>query len=110
MHSYRYRDNSGSTSRSIKAIKHLSKIGDVQYVRGYTYKGRYNTIHVGVLVKGNKGSCRFSGFSWGYIGEGTRGLTRLLTYLGCSSNTIHNILSKDWHGYDTVAQSWKINL
>jgi len=74
----------GSTKKSIETVdNHLHKVGTPTVVRGYLYKGRYGVNHVGVLVKGEKGSIRCGGFSWGYKGgEGVRGLQYLFDKLG----------------------------
>jgi hypothetical protein len=84
---YRYRDNAGSTHHSLERMKHLPKVGRVLLVRGYEYVGRYGALHTGILVKGDKGSCRFGGFCFGYGGEGPRGLVRLLLALGVPQKT-----------------------
>ena len=72
----------GVTKRSLAALKHLPKVGKVLYVKGYIYTGRFGVQHVGVLVRGETGSIRFGGFSWGYHGEGSRGLAQLFAKLG----------------------------
>lgn len=83
MNKYRYRWNGGTTYGALKRIdRALAKIGKVRYVKGYRYRGRYNAVHEGVLIKGTEGSARFSGFCWGYGGEGPRGLVLLLMKLG----------------------------
>lgn len=97
----------GSTRRSLAAMKHLSKVGEVKYVKGYTYNGRYNTTHVGVLVVGTKGSVRFGGFSWGYAGEGCRGLQVLFDRLKIPA---HATTIGVWPEFSKVGDHWKLYL
>lgn len=75
---------SGITQKSIKAMKHLHKVGEVQSIKGYLYRGHNQNQHIGVLVKGDKGTIRFGGFAWGYSGEGPRGLRHLFDVIGVS--------------------------
>lgn len=76
---YRYRDNSGATERSLeRSRKHTHKVGEITEIRGVRYHGRYNANHEGIRVRGNKGTARFSGFLWGYHGQGPRGLETFL--------------------------------
>jgi hypothetical protein len=96
---YRYRDNYGATRQSITALKHLYKIGTPIEVRGYCHKGKFNN-RLAVLVKGDKGSARFSAFCWGYFGEGPRGLLELFKKI-CVPSTVaehiaHNIPNPNW--------------
>jgi hypothetical protein len=73
----------GSTRGSLEAMKkHLHKVGKVKYVKGYVYIGIYDTTHIGVVVRGDKGYIRFGGFNWGYSGQGPRGLADLLKAVG----------------------------
>lgn len=97
----------GVTKRSLAAMKHLPKVGVIKSVKGYTYNGRYNTTHTGVLVKGDKGSIRFGGFSWGYNGEGCRGLQTLFDTLNvpAKATTI-----AEWADSDQVGEHWKITI
>lgn len=108
---YRYRDNSGSTSRSLVAAKrHLSKVGKIHTIRGYVYYGKYSTNHVAVLVKGENGSARFSGFSWGYSGEGVRGLRQLLNSLSIDGQEIDRVIESSWDGWSKLGEVWKIEV
>ena len=97
----------GLTSRSIKALKHLPKIGTPRYVRGYIYLGTHNTTHIGVLVRGDKGSIRFGGFAWGYSGEGPRGLAKLFEKLGIEVNTFTLC---QWPSFNDTREHWRIEL
>jgi hypothetical protein len=107
---YRYRDTGGSTSNSLrKAEKHLYKVGKPLYVKGYIYKGRYNTTRVGVLIKGTHGSLRLNGLSWGYYGEGPRGLITLLTSLKVKTDTITSVSNITWQP-DSIGTCWKVSL
>jgi len=106
---YRYRCN-GSTSTCLKAAdNHLHKVGNLKYVRAYVYYGRHNVNHVAVLVRGDKGSARFAGFSWGYSGEGVRGCKALLEKLNVPQNEIWRVLNCSWNGWDKTGEVWRIN-
>jgi len=97
----------GSTNRSLKALKHLPKVGNPLRVRGYTYKGAYGSNHVGVMVHGEKGTIRFSGFAWGYMGQGPRGLNDLFKLLGvkkCASDL------PQMPSFNTIGEHWAISL
>lgn len=105
---YRYRNHGGSTHRSIKAFKHLPKLGRILEVRGYTIistrksseGNRYSVMRPFVMVKGENGSARFDGLLWGYKGEGPRGLATLLVTLG--------LFIDDAQALDFVSrQEWK---
>jgi len=97
----------GSTDKSLKAIKHLPKVGKVRYVRGYVYQGRNGVKHVGVIVKGYWGRIRFGGFSWGYGGQGPRGLKELFQELKIPLDPTTKILG-DWEP-DQVGEKWRIS-
>lgn len=73
--------------------------------------GRYNTSHIAVRVIGDKGSCRFSGFSWGYDGEGSRSLKELFKALKVD-NTIYNwVIEKEWPNFNGENKTfWRINI
>lgn len=109
---YRYRDHAGSTRRSLDRLKHLSKLGKFLYVRGYVYFGRYGVKHSAVLVRGRNGTARFDGFSWGYGGEGPRGLVQLLEALGVPKILRDEIAftKVPWDGWDTIGEKWRLNL
>lgn len=104
----RYRDVSGSTFKSLKATKHLQKLGDLLYVRGYVYQSR-NGRRTGVIVRGTKGTARFNAFAWGYQGTGPRGLFEFLQKIGVAADiaktTVFNTL---WE--DSIGEKWRINL
>lgn len=97
----------GNTNVSLKAMKHLSKIGKPLKVRGYVYRGRHNTQHVAVMVHGDKGTIRFGGFSWGYTGQGSRGLNELFKVLGINKNACTHDLGSwpDWTVND-IGEKW----
>jgi hypothetical protein len=87
-------------------MKHLPKVGEVLHVRGYIYSGRHDMTHVGVLVVGTKGSIRFGGFSWGYVGEGSRGLQSLFDAIGILANSA---TVGRWPEFSEVGEHWRIN-
>lgn len=116
---YRYRYNAGGTARTLQRVtihlfgNHaLDKIGEIRYIKGYRYMGRYNTTHEAVMIKGTKGSIRLGGFCWGYGGEGPRGLVQLLLQLGLPESTAKSIafdtIRKDCIGVDWIVnkKSW----
>lgn len=70
--------------RSLRAMRHIPKIGRPRYVRGYTYRDAAGIVRDAVVVRGSLGSVRLVGFSWGVACEGTRGLDELLDRLGMS--------------------------
>jgi len=100
----------GVTKRSLLALKHLPKIGVPRYVRGYLYKGRHGVNHIGVIVRGTKGSMRFGGFGWGYGGEGPRGLKRLFEALNITLDPTYREFG-EWPSFrDTdLGEHWRIN-
>ena len=103
------RRTGGVTHVSLKAMKHLAKIGNPTLVRGYVYKGRYGVNHIGVLVKGDAGSVRFGGFNWGYHGESCRGLRVLFDVLGIDKDVVTLGLSPDFSD-SNVGIHWEIPL
>ena len=105
---YRYRDQSGSTRRSLQmAERHLPKIGKVLSIKGYRYKGRYDATHESVMVKGENGSCRFDGFCWGYGGTGPHGLFDLLTRLGIIERDAKAIAFECFRG-EEIGVDWSV--
>lgn len=105
---YRYRGNRGVTRKSLtEMVKHLHKIGTPLLVRGYWYNGRYGK-NAAVMVRGTLGTARFGGFSWGYGGEGPRGLEQLLQRLNVSAEQIKEVLRTPWE--EEVREHWRINL
>jgi hypothetical protein len=103
---YRYRQTSGSTNLSLIAFeKHHHKIGDVVRIKGYCYKGS-NANQIGVLIVGTTGSLRLSGLSWGYSGEGVRGLKKILEQIKVPEDQAAKILAIKWDGWDKVGEVW----
>ena len=102
----RYRGSLGVTRKSLDQLKHLPKLGKIKYVRGYFYQSKYGP-RAAVLVRGANGSCRFGGFSWGYGGEGPRGLQQLLIKLGVESTTIEKVVyNTPWT--EEIKEHWRI--
>lgn len=108
---YRFRDNvSGVTHVSIESVnKHLHKIGLVQTVRGYTYNSKHGP-ETAVLIKGDKGTMRLMGLSWGYGGEGPRGLDYVLTKIGVNKNEIDRVLKTSWDDCDKIGTKWIVEM
>ena len=78
---YRYRDHAGGCTRpSLERLHHLSKIGDLVWIRGLAWTNKHGHAQTAVIVRGTKGYCRFEGFCWGYGGTGPHGLRRLFDY------------------------------
>lgn len=106
---YRYRDNAGSTHQSLNRTKHVVKLGKLKYVRGYVYLGRYGAHHAGVLVRGENGTARFGGFSWGYSGEGPRGLVQFLLSLGYKLDEVQKVVyMTPWGAFNKAEEAWKL--
>ncbi len=105
----RYRDHAGSTFRSQAAIKHLKRLGQLLYVRGYIYAGTYGH-DAAVIVRGINGTCRFSGFSWGYGGTGPNGLKHMLTQIGVKDNLANTTAFNTPWDTNTVGEKWRIKL
>lgn len=93
---YRYRDPQGSTRFSLDAMsKHLAKVGKLIDIKGYVSDAKgYKRVFV--MVRGEYGSARFMGFSWGYSGEGPRGLKQLLDVAEVSEEFQKLILATSW--------------
>lgn len=106
----RYRDNAGSTFRSVKAAqKHIDRLGKLIYVRGYIYTGKYGN-DAAVIVRGVGGTCRFSGFSWGYGGTGPNGLRQMLLQLGINEELVNKTVFDTPWITNTIGEKWRINL
>ena len=110
MYRYRQSSNLGSTKDSLKSFeRHHRKIGVIQTIKGYTYSSN-GILKNGVLIKGSKGSMRLNSLSWGYSGEGPRGLLKVLMYLQVPESQINRVLDSKWHAYNGVEQCWVINM
>lgn len=107
----RYRENAGYTKRSIdRFTKHIGRLGKLSYVKGYRYRGRYQAIHEGVLIKGENGTIRLSGLCWGYGGEGPHGLKTVLMALGVAEPIAHTTAFHTARLWPTIEESWRISL
>ena len=105
---YRYRYDGGTTRGAQKRFDRLLKrLGKIIVVRGYRYRGRYNTTHEAVMLKGENGTARFSGLLWGYGGEGPRGTLELLQKLGLSKEAANKI-AFETPRKDEVGIDWEI--
>jgi hypothetical protein len=111
---YRYR-TATSTRIALKRFdKHLHKIGDVVRLKGYCWLCKYkdsegkirSKINAGILIIGTTGTMRIEGFSWGYAGEGVRGLKQILEKLNVPADAIVSILATKWNGFEKVEESW----
>ena len=89
---YRYKaPNDGCTRFSVNGLKHIDKIGKLISIEGYTVGNHvlfkslnhpWTDNKVRIIVKGEKGTCTFGGFLWGYGGEGPHGLRDLFIKCG----------------------------
>ncbi len=98
-----------STAQCRKRFDRVAKLGKLSSVRGYRYRGRYNTTHEAVLIKGENGSIRFGGLLWGYGGEGPRGLVELLGKIGVSESNAQQIAFTTARR-DEVGTDWEIKV
>jgi len=98
----------GSTDSSEQAMKHLPKVGRVRRIRGYYYKAG-DAQFPAVKVYGDNGTIRFSGLSWGYGGQGPRGLQKLFDLLGVNANAATIAV---WQGWDKshLGTAWEIKI
>lgn len=111
---YRYRESwgGGVTKRSLTALdKHIAKIGNLEYVKGYQYQDGKGIKQIAVLVKGSLGSLRLGGFGWGYSGEGPRGTKTLLTKLNLPQAEIDRVLAMPWEGWQGESREfWRVTV
>ena len=111
---YRYRTTNDYTSTSEKAIKHLPKLGFITEIRGYRYIDKHRVAEEAVLVKGENGTARFSGLTWGYGGTGPHGLIKLLIAVGLSEQDARSIsllprsskIGTDWKLTRDINYGW----
>lgn len=96
---YRYKaPHDGCTRHSIKGLKYIHKLGKLISIEAYTVASsdkyldstsdwlagrskQFNAM-IRIIVRGEFGSCTYGGFSWGYSGEGPRGLIELFKTCG----------------------------
>jgi hypothetical protein len=91
------RRDGNPVARSIRAMRHLPKIGVPRYIRGYTYHDAAGIVREAVVVRGALGSVRFVGFSWGSDSEEAEGLDELFRTLGVSP--IASTIADQWEGW-----------
>jgi hypothetical protein len=94
---YRFRETThGVTWRSKRSFdRHVHKLGRIFEVRGYIYTAKYGE-EAAVLICGDAGTMRLSGLSWGYGGEGPRGLQYVLEKLNFNQDIIGKVISTPW--------------
>jgi hypothetical protein len=97
----------GITRISLDSLKHLHKVGNPQYIKGYSFisKGIKQTA---VIVRGNLGYIRFGGFSWGYWGEGPNGLKQLFDRLNLDVDPV--ALGNWMNSERRMGEHWRITL
>jgi hypothetical protein len=77
---YRYKEATGVTQFAIRGLKHLHKLGKITKIIGYRYVALYKwgpRVDDRIKVFGENGIALFSGFGYGYSGEGPRGTIEL---------------------------------
>ena len=103
----RYRDKShGVTQISVKALKHIERLGKILYVRGYSY--RHQFLETAVLVRGENGTARFTGFAWGYGGSGPHGLKQLLQKINVERSLVDKVLNIPWTTSNEIGEIWRV--
>lgn len=100
---------SGVTRISERALRHVSKVGPLLYVRGYVARCRDGIIRQFVEVRGETGSVRFGGFSWGYGGQGPAGLNRLFERLDLPQ-VAGTIAKPADFSPSSIREHWRIDL
>lgn len=111
----RYRDRSfGLTRKSVNALKHVERLGEIKKIIGYRYKARCKfesgflpVMREAVKVFGENGYAVFSGFCWGYGGEGPRGLHQLLLACKLHETIANNVAFKQPRYFD-VGIDWEV--
>lgn len=96
---YHYKaPHDGCTRFSVNGLKYIDKIGKLISIEAYTVgttvmyvdptagrlagvSERFNPM-IRIIVRGEKGSCTYGGFLWGYGGEGPHGLVDLFIKCG----------------------------
>ena len=104
----KYHDKAGGTTqRSLKKIHHVDRLGKLFYVKGHTYKSKKCGYDFSVVVRGENGICTFTGFSFGYSGEGPRGLLALLNKLGIDNTVAKQIVfGGTWNETNNTGVNW----
>ncbi len=113
----KYRDKSyGLTRKSVNAIKHIKRLGTIHKIIGYRYYARvkfesgFHPIkREAIKVIGENGFAVFSGFCWGYGGEGPSGLHELLLQCGIH-DTIATRVAFNQKRYNDVGTDWELEL
>ena len=87
---YRYKEATGVTQFAIRGLKHLHKLGKITKIIGYRYVALYKwgpRVDDRIKVFGENGIALFSGFGYGYSGEGPRGTIELFKAVGVPTGT-----------------------
>jgi hypothetical protein len=88
---YHYKaPHDGCTRFSVKGLKHIDKLGKLISIEAYTVGNKidltdfknWHDNKIRIIVRGEKGSCTYGGFLWGYGGEGPHGLVDLFIKCG----------------------------
>ena len=102
---------SGCTSANLRQLDKVDQIGEIRCVRGYIRTDSQYVRRTSVMVHGTAGTVRFDGFSWGYDGEGPRGLDRLFSKLNIPQYQRNFVQSHDWSGWEGPDREfWRVNL
>lgn len=99
-----------STSGCLRRLHRVDEIGEVKFVRGYLRLNHGIKVN-SVMVHGTEGTVRFDGFSWGYGGEGPRGLQELFNKLNIPQYQRDFVQSHEWVGWSGEPREyWRVNL
>lgn len=99
-----------STSGCLRRLNVVDEIGNVQFIRGYLRVDHRGVKRISVMVHGTTGTVRFDGFSWGYGGEGPRGLNQLFEKLNVPQYQRDFVQSHSWDGWvGPPREFWRIN-
>jgi hypothetical protein len=102
---------SDSTKGCLNKMNVVENIGDVRFIRGYLRVDHRGIKLNSVMVHGTLGTVRFDGFSWGYAGEGVRGLLALFEKLNIPQYQRDFAEHHEWSGWEGPPREyWRINL
>lgn len=100
-----------ATRGCLNRLDVVDEIGEIRFIRGYLRVDHRDVTRNSVMVHGTKGTVRFDGFSWGYGGEGPRGLNQLFEKLNVPQYQRQFVQSHEWSGWTGPCREyWRINL
>lgn len=93
----------GVTRVSLENMKRwLPNLGECYRVVGRRTRTKDGTWHAAVYVYGTEGVARFTGFSWGYCGEGCHGTAELLRACGFGDVDVSRLGVWDRVGFELI--------